>query len=175
MFYEPLFRDPPKNTPPKFPPPVCKIWRFLGPPPDPPFFGVLARDPLGHDPWPPSFMMFFDRLVLSLRLWSSIMHIIDDVMFINFIYKHAWLLSMHQGAPSFMRLNDSSSWVLLRRIPPPLPITMAKPSLLPYPYSIIIHYYPVYRVYLPFYRVKNPISPSLSWVFRLTPPYPPPP
>ena len=56
----PVFGDPPKNTPPKFPPPVCKIWRFLGPPPDPPFFEVLAPDPLGHDPWPLTFMMFFD-------------------------------------------------------------------------------------------------------------------
>ena len=49
-------------------------------------------------------------------------------------------------------------------------------KIMPYapPYSPIIHYCPVYRVYLPFYRVKNPISPSLPYVFRLTPilPYP---
>ena len=81
---------------------------------------------------------------------------------------------MHQGDPSCIRLHDSSSRVLLQKNTLPLPITMAKSSLLPYPYSIIIHYYPVYRVYLPFYRVKNPISPSLSWVFRLTPSYPTP-
>ena len=63
MFYEPLFRAPRKNAPPQISPPVCKIWRFLGPPPDPPFFEVLARDPLGHDPWPPTFMNFFDLMV----------------------------------------------------------------------------------------------------------------
>ena len=42
------------------------------------------------------------------------------------------------------------------------------------PYITIMYYCYLYRVYLPFYRVKNPISPSLSWVFRLTPSYPTP-
>ena len=49
-----------------------------------------------------------------------------------------------------------------------------KTSLLTPPYRVIIHYSSVYRVYLPFYRVKNPISPSLPYVFRLTPSYPTP-
>ena len=53
-------------------------------------------------------------------------------MFINFIYKHDRLLAMHQGAPSFIRLNDYSSRVLLQKNTLPLPITMAKSALLPY-------------------------------------------
>ena len=133
MFYEPLFRDPPKNTPPQISPPVCKIWRFLGPPPDPPFFGVLAHDPLGHDPcpqpWRRSLILWFDLWYDDLLSCSSSM---NDT-FINYIYKHDWLQAMHQGDPSCMRLHDSSSWVLLRRIPSPLPITMAKPAFLPPP------------------------------------------
>ena len=56
----PVFRDPPKKGPPQISPPVCKIWRFLGPPPDPPFFEVLAPDPLIQDPCPLTFMKFFD-------------------------------------------------------------------------------------------------------------------
>ena len=51
-FMIPVFGDPPKNTPPKFPPPCAKFGDFWDPPPDPPFFEVLAPDPLGHDPWP---------------------------------------------------------------------------------------------------------------------------
>ena len=133
MFYEPLFRDPPKNTPPQISPPVCKIWRFLGPPPDPPFFEVLAHDPLGHDPCPPtswcSLILWFD-----LWLWFSIsIVIIDELIIINFIYNYDRLLAMYQGAPSFIRLNDSSSRVLLQKNTLPLPITMAKPAFLPYP------------------------------------------
>ena len=126
MFYEPLFRDPPKNTPPQISPPVCKIWRFLGPPPDPPFFEVLARDPLGHDPWSPSFMNFFDLMVWSCWGWSSIIVIFYYGYVYKIFYKHAWLPSMHQGAPSCMRLHDSSSRVLLQKNTLPLPITMAK-------------------------------------------------
>ena len=37
-FMIPVFGDPPKNTPPQISPPVCKIWRFLWPPPGPPLF-----------------------------------------------------------------------------------------------------------------------------------------
>ena len=49
-------------------------------------------------------------------------------MFIKYFYKHDRLLAMHQGAPSFIRLNDSSSRVLLQKNTLPLPITMAKPA-----------------------------------------------
>ena len=126
MFYDPCFPGPPQKHPPPNFPPVCKIWRFLGPPPDPPFFEVLAPDPLGHDPWPFAFMMFFDLLVLSFELdlrspSSSMMLIV-----INFIYNYVRLLSMHQGDPSCIRLHDSSSRVLLQKNTSPLPITMAK-------------------------------------------------
>ena len=126
MFYEPLFRDPPKNTPPQISPPVCKIWRFLGPPPDPPFFEVLAPDPLGHDPWPLTLWCSF---ILRFYLWawsliSSI--IIDEFIIINFIYNYYRLLSMHQGDPACMRLHASSSRVLLQKNTSTLPITMAK-------------------------------------------------
>ena len=126
MFYDPCFRGPPQKHPPQISPPVCKIWRFLGPPPDPPFFEVLAPDPLGHDPWPPSFMMFFYLMVWSSWDWSSIIIIFNDVMFIKYFYKHDRLLAMHQGAPSYIRLYDSSSRVLLQKNTLPLPITMAK-------------------------------------------------
>ena len=125
MFYEPLFRDPPKTPPPKFPPPCAKFGDFWDPPRTPPFFEGLAPDPLGHDPWPPSFMNFFDLVVWSFWVLSSIMVIFNNVMFINFIYKHDRLLAMHQGAPSCMRLHDSSSRVLLQKNTFTLPITMA--------------------------------------------------
>ena len=88
-------------------------------------------------------------------------------MFINFIYKHDRVLAMHQGAPSFIRLNDSSSRVLLQKNTSTLPITMAKPAFLP-PYSPRMYSSSVYSVYLPFYRVKNPISPSLPMVLGLS-------
>ena len=51
----------PQKTPPRIFPPRVQNLAIFGTPPDPPFFEVLAPDPLGHDPWPPSFMMFFDR------------------------------------------------------------------------------------------------------------------
>ena len=123
-----FFGTPPKTPPPKFPPPVCKIWRFLGPPPDPPFFEVLTPDPLIQDPCPQpwcSLIVWFDLMLW----WSSIIIIIvNDVMFINFIYKHNQSLLMHQGDPSCMRTHDSSSRVLLQKNTSPLPITMAKPA-----------------------------------------------
>ena len=126
-FMTPVFGDPPKNTPPpNFPPRVQNLAIFGTPPPDPPFFEVLAPDPLGHDPWPPTSWC---SLILRFDLWwwsSIIIILIDDVMFINFIYKHYWLQSMHQGASSCMRLHASASRVLLQKNTLPLPITMAK-------------------------------------------------
>ena len=43
-----------------------------------------------------------------------------------------------------------------------------KTSLLSYPYSPRTYSSSVYRVYLPFFRVKNPISPSLPMVLGLS-------
>ena len=128
----PVFGDPPKNPPPQISPPVCKIWRFLGPPPDPPFFEVLARDPPWSLPPYPSWcsliVWFHPRL-----WWSSIIIIICyDAIIINSIYNYYRSLSMHQGDPSCMRTHASSSRVLLQKNTLPLPITMAKSALLPY-------------------------------------------
>ena len=163
MFYDPCFPGPPqKRPPPKFPPPVCKIWRFLGPPPDPPFLRVWPRTPWSMvlAPWP---SWCFLILWFDLWWWSSIINIIiDDVIVINFIYNYYRSLSMHQGDPSCMRLHASSSRVLLQKNTFTITHHHGKIILITPPYSPIIHYCPGYRVYLPFYRVKNPISPSLS-------------
>ena len=96
------------------------------------------------------------------------MVIFNNSMFINFIYKHDRLLAMHQGAPSYIRLYDSSSRVLLQKNTLPLPITMAKSAFFTPPYSPGTYSSSVYRVYLPFFRVKNPISPSLPMVLGLS-------
>ena len=129
-FMSPCSGTPPKIPPPKFPPPCAKFGDFWDPPPVPPFFEVLAPDPLIQDPCPRpswcSLILWFD-----LWLWSSIMLIIlDDAIIIHLIYNYYRLLSMHQGTPSCIRLHDSSSRVLLQKNTSTLPITMAKSALL---------------------------------------------
>ena len=127
-----FFGTPPKNPPPDFPPRVQNLAIF-GTPPGPPFFEVLAQDPLIQDPCPLTswcfLILWFYLLSIDLRSPSSSMMLIV----INFIYNYVRLLSMHQGAPSFIRLNDYSSRVLLQKNTLPLPITMAKLAFLPPP------------------------------------------
>ena len=136
----PVFGDPPKNTPPQISPPVCKIWRFLGPPPDPPFLRTPPFSRGYYHPWSSTPVWPYD-VVLSFDLlswwWSSSSIIILDfgytykifIILINF-YKYSWLQSMVQGAPPYIRLHGSSSRVLLQKNTSPLPITMAKPAFL---------------------------------------------
>ena len=67
MFYDPCFPGPPQKRPPQLSPPPCaKFGDFWDPPPDPPFFEVLAPDPLGHDPWPPTLRC---SLIVRFDLW----------------------------------------------------------------------------------------------------------
>ena len=58
----PVFGDPPKNTPPKFPPPCAKFGDFWDPP-GPPLFWGFGPGPLDPGSLPPGLMMFFDLKV----------------------------------------------------------------------------------------------------------------
>ena len=85
----PVFWDPPQKPPPRIFPPRVQNLAIFGTPPGPPFFEVLAHDPLGHDPCPPtlrcSLILRFDLTEDDLQSLASSMMI----MFINYIYKHA--------------------------------------------------------------------------------------
>ena len=68
-------------------------------------------------------------------------------MFKKYFYKHDRLLAMHQGAPSYVRLYDSSSRVLLQKNTLPLPITMAKSAFL-HPHTAQERIPPLYIGYI---------------------------
>ena len=152
---------------------------FSGPPPEPPFFedppfSRGCSHPLPPTPvWPYDVVLSFD--LLSWGWCSSTIIMLDlgytykiFIILINF-YKYSWFQSTVYDVSSCIRVHDSSSRVLLQKNTFPITHHHGKTSLFYPPYSPRTYSSSVYRPFLPFYRVKNPISPSLPYVFRLTP------
>ena len=109
-----LVPGPPQKHPPQISPPVCKIWRFLGPPPDPPLFWGFGPGP--PRPWSlaPNLhdVLWFLGLILWLMFFKhhcSLIKVIVINLFITIYDYHQGLSRFIMHEVACLRLKGSSS------------------------------------------------------------------